>query len=451
MKKIMIGILSALMAISMVFSLTGTSFIVADTVPQQDKTEIKLGGLFPLTGRLMAGGVERDAAARLAVAQINNDSDILPNHTIKLLVKDTATDTTTGTTVAKAAVTDGAVGIIGAASSGVSQVVAQAVSDTNTPVVSYSSTAASLSNTTAYPNFARVAPPDSLQAAALAQYLVGQGVTEVATLASSDAYGKGGITEFLNALPDNVTVATSQEFMAGGSDVSSQLKAIKDSGATVVVLNVVIEDAKTVFNQAADAGLSAKDDNITWYGTDGVVQTDVYTDEDGKLVQAVVDAAGDLIGTRGFTDTTLTEYKAFLDLWEKSDNTTYAGAGDRDPNFYATYAYDAVYLYAHALHKMVTDGTDYEDGTLLFTELLNTSFNGATGLVNLDSSGDRIAPFEVVKLESNATAVKFNVQTVITAERAETTSDSPFGIIAFVGVFVFISVVSAVFARRRRR
>ena len=481
MKKIMIGILSALMAISMVFSLAGTSFIVADTEPQQSTpTEIKLGGLFPLTGGLMAGGVEREAAARLAIVDINADTNILPSHSLTLLSKDTGTDTTKGAAAATTAVSEGAVGIIGAASSGVSQAVAKAVLAEKKPVVSYSSTAASLSNTTEYPNFARVAPPDSLQAAALAKILVKQNVTEIATLSTSDAYGKGGITELKAALPDTIKVATSQEFAPSATDVSSQLQAIASSDATVVVLNVVIEDAKTVFSQAADAGVSAQDGYI-WYGTDGSVQVKVYQDDEGKINQDVIDAAGLIVGTRGYTNTSIAEYKAFIELWNMSDPNTYAGAGDEEPNFYATYAYDAVYLYAHALHAMVTASptVDHTDGDLLFAQLLKTSFNGATGNVSLNANGDRVAAFEAVQLEVDNDTVTFNVVSIVnvdgtvtevadikvldltsttttasatsSASASETTSDSPFGIIAFVGVFIITSIVSAVFVLRRRR
>ena len=80
----------------------------------------------------------------------------------------------------------------------------------------------------------------------------------------------------------------------------------------------------------------------------------------------------------------------FLDLWEAADPVNYAGAGDRTPNTYATFAYDAVYTFAHAFEAMIAAGTDYTDGDALLAELYKTDFTGATGPLTFDENGDRL-------------------------------------------------------------
>jgi hypothetical protein len=51
---------------------------------------IRLGGLFPLTGRLGQSGPQRQSAAKFAVEYINkNRTDLLPNVTLTLLTNDT--------------------------------------------------------------------------------------------------------------------------------------------------------------------------------------------------------------------------------------------------------------------------------------------------------------------------------------------------------------------------
>ena len=47
-------------------------------VPPNAPTEILIGGLFPLTGNLAAGGIPRSSAFRIAIEDINNDTCLLP-------------------------------------------------------------------------------------------------------------------------------------------------------------------------------------------------------------------------------------------------------------------------------------------------------------------------------------------------------------------------------------
>jgi hypothetical protein len=62
------------------------------------------------------------------------------------------------------------------------------------------------------------------------------------------------------------------------------------------------------------------------------------------------------------------------------------------------YAYDAVYLYAHTIHDLVINGDNVTSLTVL-NRLSQTSFNGATGAIQLDTtSGDRMATFDIIQL-----------------------------------------------------
>ena len=54
-------------------------------------SSVTLIGLFPLTGRLAASGAEREAAARVAVENINNDPTILPDTELKMITYNTNT------------------------------------------------------------------------------------------------------------------------------------------------------------------------------------------------------------------------------------------------------------------------------------------------------------------------------------------------------------------------
>jgi len=67
-------------------------------------------------------------------------------------------------------------------------------------------------------------------------------------------------------------------------------QAIKDSGAHVIVLNVIVQDAVTVFSQAPDVGMTG--DGWVWIGTDGSTQEQVFENS-----TSVKEAMQGMIGT----------------------------------------------------------------------------------------------------------------------------------------------------------
>ncbi len=391
-KKIFVGL--GIVALMVLVPFSASALASDSNLQPAQSTDIVLGGLFPLTGKLAAGGVERDAAARMAVKEINADSTLLDGYTLKIEVRDTATDPTTGAAAASDLIDAGVVGLVGAASSGVSTAIQGVAKQKKIPQISYSSTSPTLSDKTEYPYFLRVVPPDSLQGVALANVVKELGLDNIATLATSDDYGLGGIEVFEeNAEALGLTILTKQRFASQESNVLTQLNAIKDSGAKVIVLNAVVQDTITVFKQAADAGLVG--DDYYWVGTDGSSQEQVF-----ETAAETKEPMQGMIGTRPNVGSG-EKYEAFLDLWEScygEDNNTYAGCGDRNPNTFATFAYDAVYTFAHAIDKMIADGKDYKDGAALLEQLKVTDFVGATGRITFNEDLDRNGVYDVINL-----------------------------------------------------
>ncbi len=368
--------------------------------PNQAPATLTIGGLFPMTGGLSGGGVEREAAARIAIEEINNDTTtLLPDTTLDFLLRNTETDPTVGATVAAELASLDVDVFIGAASSDVSKAIAAVAEANQIPQISYSTTNADLTNKEDYPWFLRTAPPDSIQGAALASLLYNDlEILEVATLATADSYGAGLITVFESEyLALGGTLAASQQFAQGASDVSTQLQAIADSGANVVLFNGIVGDTATVMAQAPAAGITPAA-GFQWVGTDGSTQDQVFTDANNVVDTALRDEMQGMFGTapnRGEGAV----YEAFLDVWEICNWQTtaeYAGCGDRAPNTFATFAYDAVYTFAYAAQSLIDDSADPTDGVLLLAELLATSFVGATGSVSFDANGDRIGVYDIL-------------------------------------------------------
>ncbi|XP_028813740.1 glutamate receptor, metabotropic 8b isoform X2 [Denticeps clupeoides] len=192
--------------------------------------DIILGGLFPVHARGDHGaacgelkkekGIHRLEAMLFAIDLINKDPELLPNVTLGARVLDTCSRDTyaleQSLTFVQALIErdpsdvrcasgdppvfarpDKVVGVIGAAASSVSIMVANILRLFEIPQISYASTAPELSDNTRYDFFSRVVPPDSYQAQAMLDIVMAMGWNYVSTLASEGSYGESGVESFI--------------------------------------------------------------------------------------------------------------------------------------------------------------------------------------------------------------------------------------------------------------
>ncbi|TRY70323.1 hypothetical protein TCAL_08252, partial [Tigriopus californicus] len=88
-------------------------------------------------------------------------------------------------------------GVIGAAFSGVSIMVANILRLFKIPQISYASTSTELSDKSRFEYFSRVVPPDNFQAQAMVEIAKVMGWTYVSTVAAQGEYGEKGIASFI--------------------------------------------------------------------------------------------------------------------------------------------------------------------------------------------------------------------------------------------------------------
>ncbi|MGK5111946.1 ABC transporter substrate-binding protein [Geodermatophilus sp. CPCC 205506] len=154
-------------------------------------TPLIIGTLLPETGNLAFLGPPEIAGAQLAVNDINAAGGVLGQQ-VQLIQRDSG-DTTTdiATQSVDALLQAGANAIIGAASSGVSLTVIDTI--TGAGVLQFSPANTSDQFTTYNDNglYFRTAPPDVLQAEALADLIIEDGNNTVGILALNDPYGTG--------------------------------------------------------------------------------------------------------------------------------------------------------------------------------------------------------------------------------------------------------------------
>ncbi|KAI4898229.1 hypothetical protein NFI96_001063 [Prochilodus magdalenae] len=184
--------------------------------------DITIGGIFPLHYRVelptsdytkkpsapQCQGFDSRAlrwalAMRLAVDEINNSADLLPNHTLGYRIFDSCATPVTaqravlavlnGQDVAETSMCLGGVpllAVVGESGSSQSIVVSRTLESFRIPMISYFSTCSCFSDRKQFPTFFRVVPSDDYQVKAIAQLLKRFGWTWVGVVTEDHDYGR---------------------------------------------------------------------------------------------------------------------------------------------------------------------------------------------------------------------------------------------------------------------
>ncbi|XP_066540566.1 extracellular calcium-sensing receptor-like [Hoplias malabaricus] len=184
--------------------------------------DITIGGIFPLHYRVelptadymskpltaQCQGFDSRAfrwslAMRLAVDEINNSADLLPNHTLGYRIFDSCATPVTAQKAVLAVLNDQNVAqssmcsgggnllaIVGESGSSQSIVVSRTLQPFRIPMISYFSTCSCLSDRKQFPTFFRVVPSDDYQVKAIAQLLKRFGWTWIGVVTEDHDYGR---------------------------------------------------------------------------------------------------------------------------------------------------------------------------------------------------------------------------------------------------------------------
>jgi ABC-type branched-subunit amino acid transport system substrate-binding protein len=160
-----------------------------------------LGGLLPVEGGLSYAYPPMIAGARLALKEVNEAGGVL-GHPVQWRDGNDFTDPRKAVATVLKHKADGVHVIIGAGGSGVSVGVLPEVVRAGMIMFSPSNTAAALSNADDNGAYFRTAPSDILQARALADVMMRDGLRRICVIARGDAYGEGlmsGVVRELNS------------------------------------------------------------------------------------------------------------------------------------------------------------------------------------------------------------------------------------------------------------
>jgi len=164
---------------------------------------LKIGTLLPRTGDLAGAGPPMFAGVELAVREINAAGGVLGS-SVQLANGDDGTDPKVAQrTVGTLIQVENVHVIIGAGASSISEAVLPTVIAAGRILFSPCNTAAELTTADDKGLYFRTAPPDGLQATALTDIIMRDGVRRIYIVAREDAYGKGLMdsvrTDLINA------------------------------------------------------------------------------------------------------------------------------------------------------------------------------------------------------------------------------------------------------------
>ncbi|XP_057309237.1 atrial natriuretic peptide receptor 1-like isoform X2 [Hydractinia symbiolongicarpus] len=359
-------------------------------------------GLFvPWTGKWPVGS-KLASAATMAVDDINNSRDLLPNEHLVFDWKDDKCDSQTSvgeTANFHTRVYDGKKGVdvyIGPYCSDGCEPSGLLAAFYDKPMISYSCSAKQLSQKSQYPTFARTASFARTNEVSLLLKLVGlmkQFKWDIITLIVSKqpAWHEFGQTIFAEFSKYNKTV---REKFTYDEDIKSLLEEAKKDARIFALfgyhheISKILVEARRMGMFNGDYVFITLDFQVEkkWEKEPWMKGYNISTAFTGFLDLSVRKPSG------------LASYDAFSRIVRKRmiEAPFYHAMNDSvEVNQDSAYLYDAIYLYALAYNKTKAAGQDPHNTTELMNNLFNATFEGKSGDVVIDHRGDRIPNYEL--------------------------------------------------------
>ena len=423
-----------------------------------------LGGLFPVhagsacKNLRQQRGLERLEAMLFAIDRINSDTKLLPNLTIGYDVRDTCSEETVGLdealdmivrsdsltveTSVQCMAGNGSTrmtGIVGAAASSVSTPTATLLGLRifQSPLVSYASSSAALSNKNLYEYFLRTIPPDSFQANAMVDLVSYFKWEYVSVIFNDNTYGEPGTDAFIDgAIKRGICIDYRRGIVqseVSGPEVFDRaikeaVKGLLNSTASVVVVFTDEPTILAIFREISKRNVTRR---FKWIASDAWANSNLVREEFPKIargtfgfqphtehIKEFANYFSQLTPSTNIRDPFFPEYyEAFCN----ADGTDCPNGLTNNPSYaqgnIVPLIIDAVYVFAHAIQNFLDnncdsplrwnratqrcDGMKHDlTGENLLGYLFNVTFNGIQNRdVSFDENGDPSGVYEIIYLQ----------------------------------------------------
>lgn len=387
--------------------------LIAQPAQALKHKNITIGAIFPMAGS-WAGGKACYPAVEMALFDINNRLDVLPDYTLQMDYKDSQCTPGLGTKVLYELLYNPPTKILVLTGcSIVSTFVAEAAKMWNLVVLAYGASSPALSNRDRFPTFFRTHPSATLHNPTRVKLFQRYKWKRIATIQVSMEVFTSTIDDLERKVKEaNIEIAVRQSFL---TDPTNAVKNLKRQDARIIV-GVFYEDmARRVFCQAYKEKLYGKKYVwfiIGWYPDNWYMANDdsinCTADQLKEALEGHFTTEAMILNqqaTKTVSDMTYQEYKTRLDNALNVSDTSQVPGYPETP-----LAYDALWAVALALNKTATrlarknltlDEFDYNKKHItdeIYAAMDNTSFSGVSGNVAFSSEGDRIALTQIEQM-----------------------------------------------------
>jgi branched-chain amino acid transport system substrate-binding protein len=334
---------------------------------------IKIGLTAEMTGPNAESGAYQVNGATLALDEINKAGGVLGKQ-LELKVEDTQSNNNGAVNALSRLGSEGnIVAVIGPVRSTQIQAMAPTLTKMGVPML-IGGTDPGLTHA-GNPWLFRARPNDSYSARVIAEFGVnGLGKKKWAIIHATDAFGTGGKNSLVDSLKAlGVAPVLVQGFTSNTQDFTPVVLAIKQSGADVIATYIPNSTDVGIFSkQLRQLGVTAP-----WVGSPSVATTTAM-----KLGQEA------LYGTYAIAD-----FTPGANAEAQSYSQKYRDRFKVEPDFYSSWAYDAVHLLANAIKAK--NGTKPADLKAAFHAV--KGWKGVEGAYQFDQNGDGLHGYNIVK------------------------------------------------------
>ncbi|KAL6993348.1 hypothetical protein U1Q18_011464 [Sarracenia purpurea var. burkii] len=308
--------------------------------------------------------------------------------------------------------------IIGPQSSVTAHVISHIANELQVPLLSFAATDPTLSSLQ-YPFFVRTTQDDLFQMAAIAEIVEYYEWSKVIAIYTDDDYGRNGIAALADQLATKrceISYKAPLNPEPSQSDITDVLIKVDLSEFRIIILHTYTDWGLDVLAMAQYLGMMGS--GYVWIATNWL---STVLDTNSPLPSGTLENAQGLITLRMYTPDS--ELKSnFVSRWKNLTSNQKAN-GFVGLNTYGFYAYDTVWMIAHAINAFFDQGGNFsfsndsrlsklntgdlhldamsifDGGKLLLNSILQLNLTGLTGPISFTSDKSLIHPaYEVINV-----------------------------------------------------
>ncbi|KAH7851841.1 hypothetical protein Vadar_017175 [Vaccinium darrowii] len=357
-------------------------------------------------------------AMEAAIDDVNSNPVVLGGTKLKLTMHDANFSGFLGIVEALQFMETDTVAIIGPQSSVTAHVISHIANELQVPLLSFAATDPTLSSLQ-YPFFVRTTQDDHFQMAAIAEIVEYYEWREVTAIYTDDDYGRNGISALADQLATKrcqISYKAPLNPEASRSDIMDVLVKVALAESRILIVHTYPSWGVDVVAVAHHLGMMGS--GYVWIATNWL---STILDTYSLLPSGTMESIQGLITLRMHTPDSVMKTK-FISRWKKLTNKQKAN-GPFGLNTYGLYAYDTVWILAHAINAFFNHGGNisysndsrlseldggnlnldamsiFDGGNLLLDCILKVNLTGLSGHVSFTSEKSLIHPaYEVINV-----------------------------------------------------